>query len=471
MTMSTSPELWRLSAVEMARRYRDGSLTPYMVAQACQARLEAVNPQLNAVVARRDAAFLQEAEAATTRFAVGQPLSQLDGIPLTVKDNLHMHDQVTTWGSLALRDYRPSHDEVPVARLRASGALILGKTNVPEFTLEGYTSNRLFGTTRNPWNLALTPGGSSGGAVAGVAAGIAPLALGTDGGGSIRRPSSHCGVVGLKPSIGAIARGAGLPALLLDFEVVGPMGRSVADVKLLFDALRGPSAADRDSLAAAGAALGKPRIGPLRVLYVPTLDGAPVDPEIAENCAQAVGQLVDLGHSVTTGALPLDLGFMVTAWPVIGQVGLAHLFEILPEWSQGASAKYLEMAQQGSAQPAARLWEVMAAVEKLRSACERLFREIDVLITPTAAALPWPADEAFPPVIAGQAVGPRGHAIFTAWVNAAGLPALAVPVTPSLSGLPIGVQMVGAYGADDMLLELGASYEVAAPWTDRWPAL
>ncbi|MEP6964338.1 MAG: amidase, partial [Polaromonas sp.] len=450
--------------------YRDGSLTPRAVAQACLARLDAVNPQLNAVVARRDAALLEEANAATARFAAGQPLSMLDGIVLTIKDNLLTHDQPATWGSPALREHRPAHDELPVARLRAAGALILGKTNVPEFTLEGYTGNPLFGTTRNPWNPALTPGGSSGGAVAGVAAGIAPLALGTDGGGSIRRPASHCGVVGLKPSIGAIARGQGLPTLLLDFEVVGPMGRSVADVRLLFEALRGPDAVDRQSLAAE-TARGRPRSGPLRVLYVPILDGAPVDAEIAANCAQAAQRLADLGHRVSEGEMPLDLGFMATAWPVVGQVGLAHLFDAHPQWREGASAKYLEMASQGAAQPAARLWEILETVARLRSDCAHLFREIDVIVTPAAAALPWPADEAFPPVIAGQAVGPRGHAVFTAWVNAAGLPALAVPVRPSSAGLPIGVQLIGAYGADDMLLDLGEAYEAAAPWADRWPPL
>ncbi|MGV8804577.1 MAG: amidase [Polaromonas sp.] len=468
--MNSQPELWRLSAVELARRYRDGSLTPRAVAQACLARLDAVNPQLNAVVARRDAALLQDADAATARFAAGQPLSLLDGIVLTLKDNLLTQDQPACWGTPALREHRSAHDELPVARLRAAGALILGKTNVPEFTLEGYTSNPVFGTTRNPWNPALTPGGSSGGAVAGVAAGIAPLALGTDGGGSIRRPASHCGVVGLKPSIGAIARGQGLPSLLLDFEVVGPMGRSVADVKLLFDALRGPQAADRHSLAAE-AARGQPRSGPLRILYVPTLDGAPVDPEIVANCAQAARRLAELGHTVTEGAMPLDLAFMATAWPVVGQVGLAHLFETHPQWREGASAKYLEMAQQGAAQPAARLWGILETVAQLRGDCARLFREIDVIVTPAAAALPWPAEQAFPPVIAGQPVGPRGHAVFTGWVNAAGLPALAVPAQPSSSGLPIGVQLIGAYGADDMLLDLGEAYEAQAPWAGRWPPL
>ena len=161
--MSTASALWRLSATELARRYRERTLSPVDVLEACLARLDAVNPRLNAVIAQRERAVLRgEAQASAARFERGAPLSPLDGIPLSVKDNLLTADMPTTWGSVALSSHRSAHDELPVARARAGGALVIGKTNVPEFTLEGYTGNRLFGTTRNPWNPALTPGGSSG---------------------------------------------------------------------------------------------------------------------------------------------------------------------------------------------------------------------------------------------------------------------------------------------------------------------
>lgn len=468
--MNEQEQTWRLSAVELQKRYRSGTLTPRAVAEACLARLDAVNPKINAVIARRDEAMLREADVATERYRAGKPLSTLDGVPVSIKDNLATADQPATWGAPSLRDHRPARDELPVARLRKAGALIVGKTNLPEFALEGYTDNRLFGVTSNPWNLALTPGGSSGGAVAGLAAGIAPLALGTDGGGSIRRPASHCGLVGLKPSIGAVARADGLPSLLLDFEVVGPLARTVADARAMFDVLKGPQTIDWRSFAASGAS-GTTVRKPLRILYVPTIGGAPVDPEIAASCAAAATRFRNLGHIVEEGEMPLNLDFMTETWPLVGQVGLARLFEARPGWREGAAPKYLDMAEAGAKCRAPRLWQALEDIESLRRECATVFANHDVLITPAAAALPWPGREAYPPTIAGQSVGPRGHAVFTGWVNAAGLPALAVPAGPSSTGLPIGIQLVGAYGTDDLLLDLGEAYEAASPWADRWPDL
>jgi aspartyl-tRNA(Asn)/glutamyl-tRNA(Gln) amidotransferase subunit A len=463
--------LWRLPATELQRRYRERSLTPLQATQAVLARLDAINPRLHAVVARRDDAVLAEAAAATWRFETGQPLSALDGIPLTVKDSLYLADLPTTCGTAALRDHRPGHDELAAARARAGGALILGKTNVPEFANDGYTANPLFGATGNPWNPALTPGGSSGGAVAAVAAGIGPLAIAQDGGGSIRRPASHTGLVGLKPSLSAWPRERTLPGLLLDFDVIGPVARTVADARLLFDALRGPSPADRSSLACAWAAAQPRASSSLRILYVERLMGNPLDPQIAASCGEAVRRLAELGHRVEHGELPLDIGLLLEAWPQIGQVGLAAMFAEHPDWEAQASAKYREAAELGRQVPGPRVWQIMERVRRLRAESAVLFERVDVIVMPAAAALPWPAAEAYPPVIDGQAVGPRGHAVYTGWVNAAGLPGLALPAAPSIDGLPIGIQLIGAYGSDSMLLDLGAAYEAQAPWAERWPEL
>ena len=238
---------WRLGAGELAAAFAAGTLTPLAVWQDCDARIRALNPELNALIALNPEAEAA-AEASTQRWQQGRPLSPLDGVPVTIKDNLNVAGLATTWGNRALADRPAEHDELSVARCRRAGMVILGKTNVPEFTLEGYTDNPLFGVTRNPWNSALTPGGSTGGGVASVAAGFAPLAIGTDGGGSIRRPASHTGLVGFKPSIGAVARVNSLPQVMLDFEVIGPIGRSVADTATLFNIMAGEDARDRKSL-------------------------------------------------------------------------------------------------------------------------------------------------------------------------------------------------------------------------------
>jgi aspartyl-tRNA(Asn)/glutamyl-tRNA(Gln) amidotransferase subunit A len=463
--------LWQISACELQRRYRDASLTPLAVTRAVLARMDAVNPRLHAVVARRDEAVLADAAAATKRHAQGAPLSPLDGIPITVKDSLLSADLPTTCGTEALRDHRPGHDELAAGRALAGGALLIGKTNVPEFANDGYTANPLFGATGNPWNPALTPGGSSGGAVAAVAAGIGPLAIAQDGGGSIRRPASHTGLVGLKPSLSAWPRQHTLPGLLLDFDVIGPVARTVADARLLFDAVRGPSPADRSSMAAAWAAAQPMPAGPLRVLYVERLNGNPLDRQIADSCRRAVQRFEELGHRVEHGALPLDVSFVLEAWPQIGQVGLAAMFDQHPDWEAQASAKYREAAEIGRRVPGPRVWQIMERVRRLRAESAALFERVDVIVMPAAAALPWPAAEPYPIVIDGQEVGPRGHAVYTGWVNAAGLPGLALPASPSAEGLPIGLQLIGPYGSDHMLLDLGAAYEAVAPWANRWPVL
>ena len=227
--------LWALNATELIAGYFARRFTPLEVMESVLERMDGVNPLVNAVVTiDREGARRAAAESAR-RHREGKPLSAIDGVPITVKDNIRVNGMRSTWGSPLFSNYVPEIDELPIARLRQAGGIIFGKTNCPEFTLQGYTDNVLFGPTRNPWNLALTPGGSSGGAVTAVAAGLGPVAIGTDGGGSIRRPASHTGLLGLKPSRGRVPRTNSFPAILLDFESVGPIARSVADVKLVMD--------------------------------------------------------------------------------------------------------------------------------------------------------------------------------------------------------------------------------------------
>lgn len=461
---------WQLTATGLARAFVRGETTPSAHLEQVLARIAELNPKLNAIIAL-DPGAREAALESSRRIAAKRARSPLEGVPLTVKDNILVAGLPSTWGSRLFEHYVPASDELPVARLRAAGAVILGKTNVPEFTLEGYTWNPLFGVTRNPWNPMLTPGGSSGGAVASVAAGLAPLALGTDGGGSIRRPASHTGLVGLKPSIGRVARGPSLPQILLDLEVIGPIARTVEDAALLYRAIAGSDARDRLSLLAADPG-GRVADAPLAILYTPRFGDAPLDPEIAASVDQAALALAALGHRVEQqAALPFDLAPIVEFWPILGQVGVAHVLDQHPGKESLIGERFRAMLEAGRKVPAARYLAGIEAVNAFRRTVTGAFEHFDLIMTPSAAALPWPAEQVFPDTIAGRAAGPRGHAVYTGWVNACGHPAISLPCAPSRAGLPIGFQLVGRFGADELLLNVAQQFEAAHPWSGRWPEL
>lgn len=469
--MVSSSDLWRRSAAGLVDGYAKRCFTPVDAFEAVLARVAAVNDALNAIVTLDLAGARAQAEASALRWRSGAPLSPLDGVPLTVKDNLNVRDLRTTWGSRLYRDNVAAVDELPVARLRDAGMVILGKTNVPEFTVSGYTDNEMFGATRNPWNPELTPGGSSGGAVAAVAAGMGPVALATDGGGSIRRPASHAGLVALKPSRGRVARADGLPQILLDFEVVGPAARTVADVVAMMELLALPHPRDPASAVFADRPWTLPAPRAMRILYVPRFGGAPVDSQIARSVAGAARALADLGHTVIEGDAPFDVDAFNAVWPVISQTGLAAVLADVPNWRECIAHAFAEMADAGRDTPATALVEALWEIARMRECLGDAFASYDMLLTPTTAALPWLARDAHPARIDGHCVGPRGHAVFSAFVNASGSPAITVPCAPSATGLPIGFQLVAPWGNDEALCVVAQACERAAPWSEQWPPL
>jgi aspartyl-tRNA(Asn)/glutamyl-tRNA(Gln) amidotransferase subunit A len=454
--------LWQLTATQLVAGYRAGAFTPPDALQACLARTAAVNPKLNALTTLDADGAARAAEASRARWRGGQPLGPLDGVPITIKDSLNVRGMPTHWGSRALAGLVPEHDELTVARLRDGGAVIFGKSNVPELAMQGYTGNAVFGATGNPWNPALTPGGSSGGAAALVASGCCPLALAQDGGGSIRRPASHTNLVGLKPSRGRVPRGGGLPRIYLDFEVLGPLARCVADVSAAMQVI-------------GRCAVNEPPARPMRILYIPRFADHPVDPQIAALTQTAAAHFAALGHEVTT-APRFELAEAVNErWTLLPQVGLSRLLDHPQELSGRAFEEALlapamrANAELGRAATARALFDLLYEVVRLRSELDLLFERYDVLLTPAAAALPWPADQTHPPQIAGRDVGPRGHAVFTAFANATGLPGIAIPCGFA-QGLPVGVQLVASEGGDDRLIALAREFERAHPW-QRFPEL
>ena len=461
-------QFWRQTATDLAAALRARELGAEALLDLCLERIRRIDGHLNSFVALDEAGARDAARASDARLGAGTPRSALDGIPISVKDNILVAGLQATWGSRALADFVPDWDELPVARLRAAGAVILGKTNVPELTLEGYTRNDLFGVTRNPWNTRLTPGGSSGGGAASVAAGLVPVAIGTDGGGSIRRPACHTGLVGFKPSAGRVARIDGFPAILSDFETVGTLTRSVADARLLDALLAGPDARDRHSLHVAAPSWPGDRA---RILYVPRFGTTPVDPEVAAATAAIAASLAKAGHEVREGGVFFDLDGMARVWHVVSRAGVAWLAA-----REGgrigaqAGASVRAMASDGEKVTGAEYVDALERVAALRRRCAELFAEADLVLTPTAAALPWPAEQPYPTEIAGRSAGPRDHAVFTGWVNIAGLPAISLPAAASATGLPIGVQLVAGFGADAALLDFAEAVAASHP-PPQLPAL
>jgi aspartyl-tRNA(Asn)/glutamyl-tRNA(Gln) amidotransferase subunit A len=467
---STDP-LWQRSALDLVAGYAGRDFSPVEVLDSVLERLDKINPKINAVVTLDRKSARSAAEASEKRWLARTALGPLDGVPLTVKDNIPVSGLRTTWGSNLYADYVPEADELPIARLRDAGAIILGKTNCPEFTLQGYTDNLLFGPTRNPWNLELTPGGSSGGAVAAVSAGIGPIAIGTDGGGSIRRPASHTGLVGLKPSRGRVPRCDGFPAILLHLETLGPMTRNVADLRAVMQVISPPDPRDPISSYFRRESFEVEPVRSNRILYVPQFADSPVDPEVRASVAVAAQLFADLGHSVEEGKAPFTIEPLAQAWGVVGQVGLAWLLETKPDWKGKITPALEEMAVNGKARTGREYFDALNIFKELEQSLSLFFEAYDAILTPTAAALPWPVSDPYPQWIDGQKVGPRTHAAFTGFVNISGCAGISIPSDPAANGLPIGFQLVAASGRDGLLCALAAQFESAHPWVELAPLL
>lgn len=432
------------------------------------------HPVLNAIVAVDPEAARSQARDSDLRTARGQRLGPLDGIPVTVKDNIFVAGFPATWGSRLYERFRPPADDICIARLRAAGATLIAKTNTPEFALAAHTDNLVFGATCNPWDPHLTPGGSSGGAVAALAAGIGALAVGTDAGGSIRRPASYAGVVGYRPSTGRIPRVVGFPALAHDFQVIAPAARTVVDAYLLLRAMAGPDRRDQASLS-----FGTPlphRLSPAapprsRIRCLWGIGDAPIDPAVRGSVQAAAKIFESMGHCVEETLPPYDLAEVERIWSTLSAAGLASALTHHSGWQELVHPASRAVAERGSAIPVQDYVSALDSVQRLRARMAVFFETADFLITPSSASLPWPIGEAYPREIDGREVGPRGAALFATFVNAAALPAISVPVAPSAQGLPIGMQIVGPFGSDLAVFQMARQFEAAAPWSGRWPAL
>jgi aspartyl-tRNA(Asn)/glutamyl-tRNA(Gln) amidotransferase subunit A len=456
-----SSDLLTLSAVELLRLYRSKRTSPVEVTRAVLKQIDDLNPLLNCFCFLAPDA-LAVAKASEARWMKGEPKGMLDGVPVSIKDLLLTKGWPTLRGSKTVDAKGPWNDDAPVvARLREAGALLIGKTTTPEFGWKGVTDNPLTGITRNPWNPARTPGGSSGGAAAALAAGMGPLTLGTDGGGSIRIPCAFTGVFGLKPSFGRV------PAWPLSpfgtVAHVGPMTRSVHDAALMLNVLSRPDARDWHALPY------EPRdyrvgldegVAGLRIAYSANLGYAEVDPEVAALLEQAAMRFVDLGALVEF----VDPGF-ANAEPVFRAhwfTGAAYLLKnFSPQQKALMDPGLVEVAEQGARIGMLDLLEAVQRRGALGVHMNQFHEKYDLLLTPTLPLAAFEAGKEVADVVKEKR--------WTDWTpfsypfNLTQQPAASIPCGLTAEGLPVGLQIVGPRYADALVLRAARAFESAQP--------
>lgn len=450
---------------ELAADVRAAEASATDLVEAAFERIESDNKELVAFVHLDHAGAREAAARIDQSVADGGDPGPLAGIPFGVKDLQDCIGMPTICGSLTRAGAAPATVDAPiVARMRAAGGIPIGKTAVPEFGFDSATKSRLHGTTRNPWDLTRSPGGSSGGASAAVSAGLVPVATGTDAGGSIRSPAAWCGLVGHKPSHGLIANAG--PS---DFSVPGVLTHTVADTAVVLDVVAGPDPLDRTSLPARSWDLAKAievlDVGGLRVAWSADMGYAPVDPEVATLARRAADALIE-----AAGLSEVEVPFRsanavmtlvrLAAFALRGELELEGIYpdradELAPFTREG-----LEHAAQGSRGLAA------AQIERreVELAAAELFSRVDVLMTPTTACSPIVADADPPAEIKGMDASETGAEPFTILANMTWQPALSVPAGLTSEGLPVGLQIVTRRCRDDVALRLGRILEDVRPW-------
>lgn len=451
-------------ASELARLVRSREISPVEVIEDCVARVERYNPAVNAIVTLNPRA-LEEADELERRLLRGEEVGLLAGLPVGIKDVTPVAGLRTTYGSTLYRDHVATEDALVVQRLHAAGAIVLGKTNCPEFAAGGATFNDVFGRTRNPWDPTRTAGGSTGGGAAGLATGMIALAEGTDLGGSLRIPASFCGVVGLRPSVGLVPT---YPADWLwdTLQVEGPIARTAEDVALMLQAVSGPSplsplAQPRDGRNFV-AAVGRGVSPDLRVAYCRDVAGIGIDPEIEKVCASAVRGLRDVG--ITVEDIELDLSFARQAFLALrGLWFVAQMFPRLDKLDH-FGRNVAGNIRAGLGTTTQDLGAAEAARTKIWQRFRDLFRTFDHLLTPCMAVPPFPVEQNYPETVAGKKMETYVDWIAPTFVlSLTGLPVASVPCGRDPEGLPVGLQIVGRPQGEEAVLALASQVQRRHP--------
>ena len=466
-------DLLRLPLTEVTALLARRELSPVELMQATLDRIDAVNGKLNAFVAMRDHdALLADARSAEARIQRGEA-RPLEGVPLGVKDLEDAAGLVTTHGSLVFKDNLVARDSLQVERLRAAGAIVVGKTNAPEFGATAITKNLLFDEARNPWNLARTPGGSSGGSSAAIAGSMIPLATASDGGGSVRIPATFTGCFGLKTSYGRIPHGPDKLWVMDDTAGHGPLTRTVEDAALHLDLTVGAHPLDPNSLPHPGFSyrevLSRLPDG-LRVGYAADLGYAVVQSDVADAVGEAVHVFEQLGHPVefVRGGPPepgRDWGLM-GVFQLLGQ-----LEEFLPDREHEFGRGLINNVKLGVQMTPDRFAVYRRRREELNRWCAEIFERFDLLVTPTVPYDPPAARGPLLSEVEGKQQPEANVGSFTMPFNLSWHPAATVRCGFSRAGLPVGLQIVGPRHRDDLVLQAAYAFEKARPWAHDWPTV
>ena len=472
-----SSDLWRWSATTIADAVRRGSLSVEEVVHSVLVRIAEVNPKINAFALLDADGALAQARLRDNARAGGQPAGLLEGVPIHVKDLIPTAGMETAYGSFVMDGNVPASDVCAVARLKKAGAILLGKTTTPEFGSKILTQSLRHGHTRNPWNLARSPGGSSGGAAAAVSAGMGPLAVNTDGAGSARVPAACCGVLGFKPSIGLVPNDMAA-ALFENNQYLGLNTRTVADLALALSVMNGPDPSDPWTVGRSRLEFSCPtqptaRLRGLRVLYVPTMGNRLVEHSTRTLLESLLDQLAGHGAEIRTLEQPFDWGITISYGWLRGMLHarLGHLLETSRDNLSPDFAAALESAAQI---PRSVSEQLPLERTQLFRRVQQLFETADLIVSPTIAAPSIALEHGVtePLLIDGEVAGSLREAWYpyAGVANLTGHPAISVPMGLAADGTPAGLHAMARLQEDHRLIELAAAIEVLRPWAAQWPA-
>lgn len=466
------------TAIEIAQRIRCREISSAALTAQVLARIEATQSTLNAFITVDGEGAMRRAEEADAAAKLGGPLPLLHGVPVSVKDIINTRGLRTTWGSRVMAENVPDADAVAVDRLKKGGAIIIGKTTTSEFAHKLLTDAPLFGTTRNPWDLNLTPGGSSGGSAVAVAAGLGPLSLATDAGASTRLPAALTGIIGLKPTLGVIPHNQ-VPDAFNNYIHLGLMARTAADAALMLDVVAGPHPSDPYSInVAAPRALAAVQtdegkiVGKRRIAWRALVGNALLDEEVRRVCEQALDVFRDMGFEIDTIDEPIENA--EPAWRVLQQANWAARFHArLDEVAAKLDPSFVDGIMAGGAYSGQQLLQATYKRTQHFRTVQQWFAKYDLVLTPTASRPPLRADHrALEPITVNGVDAGDMRQSWVSYLNLfdlTGHPAVSIPCGFTAAGLPVGLQVVGRWYADADILQVACAYQRRTDWHNKLP--